>query len=426
MDYKRIEKSNYNIHFINTNRFKTITVEINFTKELEEKNISYFKLLTRLISFSNKEYNTRRKMAIKLEELYNSFMFSSSAVIGSLENFNIGIEFLHPKYTEKDELDKNLDLLCSSLLKPNVKNNKFDEDIFNVIKDNIITNFKIREEYPTSMAYKRFEETMFKGTPAAYDQSGKLEIIEKLTPEDLYNFYKTIYDNHSINVLVYGDLDSDIENTITKYLDKNLKDFKSIPSNKLTPYFDKKFNDKESLVEEKKDITQSTLIMGYDVIDLDRKDDYALQLYNMIFGASSNSLLFMKVREEKSYCYSIRSSLYKYSKALVVTAGINKKNYKDSVKTIKDCVKKMNDRKTIEEGLKKVKMMMNTRLNGYYDSLSSISDHYYINEFDKEDDVEIQREKYNNVTVEDILEIGKHLKLDTIYYLEGAKENEEA
>ena len=146
----------------------------------------------------------------------------------------------------------------------------------------------------------------------------------------------------------------------------------------------------------------------------------------MILGASSNSVLFLKVREENSFCYTVRSSLYKYSNALVITAGINKKNYEDCVRVIKECMTLMNDPKTIEMNLEKVKKTMNTRLNDFYDSSSAISDHYYINEFDKEDDIEVARKKYNDVTVEDILEVGKYLKLSVIYFLEGTREDENA
>lgn len=426
MDYKRIEKNNYNIHFINTNRFKTISIEINFTSSLKEDNISYFKYLSRLMSYSNKKYNTRKKMAIKTEELYGSTLYASSSVIGNMENFLIGIDFLNPIYTEQKEWDNNLELLFSSLMNPNVENNGFEEKMFGLIKDSLITNFKIREEYPASIAYRKFESLMFKGSPASFDTAGKLEIIEKLTKEDLYKFYKTLFKGHAINIIVYGEING-YEDLIIKVADKYLADVEGVPSSNFTPFINRKFNNEIIDEKEKKNVTQSSLIMGYDIKDLDKeKYDYALTLYNMILGGSSNSVLFMKVREENSFCYSVRSSLYKYSNALVITAGINKKNYKDCVSVIKDCIKDMNSRKLIEDNLEKVKKTMNTRLNNFYDSASSISDHYFINEFDHEDDVEVARSKYNDVTVEDILEVNKHLSLSTIYFLEGTREDENA
>lgn len=427
MDYKKIEKDNYNIHFINTNRFKTVTVEINFTKDLEEKNISYFKFLSRLMSYSNKKYNTRKKMAIKCEELYGSSVFASSSVIGSMENFMIGVEFLNPAYTEESEWKNNLELLFSSLLEPNVDNKGFDEKIFNLIKDSLITNFKIREEYPSSIAYRNFESIMFKGSPASYDSSGKLEVIEKLTREDLYKFYKTLFKNHAINIMIYGKLEKEDEEFLLKTIEKKMSSFKSVPSNNFEPFVKRKLSKDVITKVEKKNVTQSSLIMGYNIDGLDKnKYDYALTLYNMILGASSNSVLFLKVREENSFCYTVRSSLYKYSNALVITAGINKKNYEDCVRVIKECMTLLTDPKTIEMNLEKVKKTMNTRLNDFYDSSSAISDHYYINEFDKEDDIEVARKKYNDVTVEDILEVGKYLKLSVIYFLEGTREDENA
>ena len=422
MEYKKITKDNYNLHFINTNRFKTITIEINFTEDLVEEHISYYRLLSRLMAYSNKKYNTRKKMAIRLEELYNSSIFSSFNVIGSLENYLLGAEFINPKYTEESELKNNLDLLFTTLLKPNVKNEEFDSNIFNEIKDNSLLNIRLRNEYPSSIAYRNFEKIMFEDSPASYDRSGDESILSSLTSKDLYTFYKRLYKLHAINILVYGELTKEYEEYITKYIDSNMKDFSSIPSNELNPFIKRKI---KITKKEKKNVSQSYLIVGYDIDGLDKKKyDNALTLYNMILGSSSNSLLFMKVREEKSYCYSINSGLYKYSNALVITAGINRKNYDDSIKTIKECIKLMNDKNVILENLDKVKKIMNTRLNNYYDSRSSISDHYFMNEFDTEDDIETQREKFNNVTVDEIMDINKYLKLNTIYFLEGVSEHE--
>lgn len=427
MDYKRIEKSNYNIHFINTNRFKTVTIEINFTKDLVEDNISYFKFLSRLMSFSNKKYNTRKKMAIKCEELYGSSVFASSSVVGSMENFMIGVDFLNPTYTEKNEWKNNIELLFTSLLKPNIDEKGFDEKIFNLIKDSLVTNFKIREEYPSSIAYRNFEKIMFEGSPASFDSSGKLDVIEKLTREDLYKFYKTLFKDHAINIMIYGNLEKENEEFLLKTIDKKMSSFKSVSSNTFNPFVKRKLNKEVIVQTDKKNVTQSSLIMGFNIDGLDKKKyDYALTLYNMILGGSANSVLFLKVREENSFCYTVRSSLYKYSNALVITAGINKKNYEDCVRVIKECMTLMNEKETLETNLEKVKKTMNTRLNDYYDSSTAISDHYFINEFDREDDIELAREKYNDVTVEDILEVGKYIKLSTIYFLEGTREDEKA
>ena len=70
--------------------------------------------------YSNKKYNTRKKMTIRQEELYDSSLFCAFNAIGSLENFMMGIEFINPKYTNKEELKNNLELLKTSLLEPNI------------------------------------------------------------------------------------------------------------------------------------------------------------------------------------------------------------------------------------------------------------------------------------------------------------------
>lgn len=424
MEYKRIENNGYVIHFINNNRFKTVSVEIDFTSKLVEEEISYNKFLTRLLVYSNKKYNTRKKMSTYLEDRYGSSLFASSSPFGNLSNFTIGIDFINPKYTEEDEWNKNLDLLFDSLYNPNIEGDKFDSKSFDLIKDALLTNFRIREEYPSNIAYRRFETLMFDNSVASYDLLGKSEVIEKIDEKKMYDYYKKLFKDKCVNVIIHGNIDLEHEELIINYIKKNLINIECVSHEKLSPIIKRKLNNKKRVVEEKKNALESNLIMGFNIDNLDKeKYKYALAMYNSILGASSNSILFMEVREKKSFCYHIRSTYYKYSDALVISSAINKNNYKEAVKTVLKCIDMMNDKNVILDNLDKVKKEMNTSLNSAYDSQGAFVDYYYTKEFDDVDDIETKREKYNNVSVEDILEINKHIKISLIYFLEGTKEN---
>lgn len=422
MEYKKIEKDNYNLHIINLTRFKTVTIEVNISRPLIEEEISYNRLLSRVMAYSSKKYNTRKKWAIRSEEIYGSTFFGSSSIIGKMSNLTYGVDFINPKYTVNNEWKNNFDLLYEGLFNPNIKNDEFENSSFGIVRDSLLTAIRINNEYPSAVAEKAFEKIMFKGSPASYNRMGEEDIIKEITPKSLYEHYKKIFSNSVINILVYGNFEDTDELYILESIDLLFSSLKIKTAKDLTPQIERKFDNKIKEIKEEKNVTQSQLIMGFNVEGLDEYQSfYPLYIYNTILGGGVNSLLFHKVREENSYCYRIRSGLYKYSKALVVAAGISKKNYDDTVRLVKECIELMNDRKIIESNLENVKKEINTRLNNYYDSQASISDHYFINEFDYEDDVEEQRRKYNEITVDEIIEIGKHISLDTIYFLEGTK-----
>ena len=77
MEYKKIQKENYTLHLINTNRFKLMNVVVFFTKKFEKKDILYGNLLTKNLVYTSKKYNTKSKIAVVGEELYGARVSSS-------------------------------------------------------------------------------------------------------------------------------------------------------------------------------------------------------------------------------------------------------------------------------------------------------------------------------------------------------------
>ena len=72
-------------------------------------------------------------------------------------------------------------------------------------------------------------------------------------------------------------------------------------------------------IVETMDVTQGKLAMGYRC----SSDDYpAMVLANLIFGGTSNSKLFLNVREKLSLCYYASSTLEKMKGLILVSSGI--------------------------------------------------------------------------------------------------------
>ena len=72
-------------------------------------------------------------------------------------------------------------------------------------------------------------------------------------------------------------------------------------------------------IVETMDVTQGKLAMGYRC----SSDDYpAMVLANLIFGGTSNSKLFLNVRERLSLCYYASSSYARSKNILTVSSGV--------------------------------------------------------------------------------------------------------
>ena len=93
---------------------------------------------------------------------------------------------------------------------------------------------------------------------------------------------------------------------------------------------------------EKDDISQSNLIMGYNLNGIDIKGaEYALQIYLYILGLGPNSKLFTNVREKESLCYSISAFSRYVSSIMIISAGIDAINFDKTVALINKLVESM-------------------------------------------------------------------------------------
>ena len=60
MKYKKISTYSYNLHIIKTNKFKTVTVQVNFKRKLVKEEITYRNMIVNMLCESTSIYPTKR------------------------------------------------------------------------------------------------------------------------------------------------------------------------------------------------------------------------------------------------------------------------------------------------------------------------------------------------------------------------------
>ena len=63
MEYEKIEKQNYNLHIIKTDKFKTTTISVNFVDKIKKEEITIRKFLFQILCSTSLKYNTNRLLA---------------------------------------------------------------------------------------------------------------------------------------------------------------------------------------------------------------------------------------------------------------------------------------------------------------------------------------------------------------------------
>ena len=417
MKYKKIEMGPYNIHVINTDRFKVNRVVIQFKRKIKKDEITIRNLLSEILVYSTKKYKTRRLLNIKTEDLYGMPYGSETYLSGNYGIMSFSMEFLNDKYTLEPIFEDAIDFLMDILFEPNIDNVKFDDKIFDINKMNIENNIKSLSDETNSYSKTRLLEEMGKDSPIGYNMYGYLEDLEKITNESLYKYYLDVLKTDIVDIFVIGNIDfNDVKKLIESKMKINTIKRKSFSH---TIKHDK-FRKRARIVKEKKDVNQSKLVMGFKINNPSSFEiNYASIIYSYILGGSADSLLFKNVREKHSLCYYISANIYKVSNLMLINSGIMAKDAKKVIKLVKKEIKKLSlgnfDDKYIENG----KEMFISACNEVYDSPSDLLNVYISNEYLNNGLVEEKKKEIMKVTKKDIVKLANKIVLDTIFILEG-------
>ena len=144
----------------------------------------------------------------------------------------------------------------------------------------------------------------------------------------------------------------------------------------------------------------------------------------MILGSGSESKFFRIIREKYSMAYYVYSSLNKLDSLMLIRAGISKSNFDRVVKLIKKEMKEMEEGDFKDEDIVIAKNNYLTLLKEIEDNENAIIETYLAKDLLNLGDIEERKQMIEKVTKEDIIKVAKKVKIDTIFLLEGNKEDE--
>ena len=420
MKYVKKDFGSYKLHMIKTNKFKTIKIRISFRNQIKKDEITLRNILSHMLTYSSNKYKTKRDLIIEAQNLYDASIYVGNSRYGNYINTNINLTVLNDKYTEEGNYKNSLYFLKELIYNPNVSDNKFDEEVLNIVKKNCLTSLESIKEDTTYYSIIRLYEAMDKDSPLSYRMCGYIDDLDKVNSSNLYTYYKNMINKDLMDIFVVGDIDF-IE---TEELIKENFPVKTFKKKRVSYYLpEKKARSKRLFAKEQDENSQSKLAIGCRYYGLSSYEkSYPLTLYNIILGVGSDSKLFREVREANSLCYDISSVLNKLDNTLIIRAGVNRKNVKKIVDLSNTQMNLMKKGKFGDDVIEKAKEFFSTSLDSMLESQSNIIDFYFMMDILKLDDLDTRRKKMAKVTKAEIVKVAKKVKMDTIYCLEGIKE----
>ena len=423
MEYIKKDLGSYKLHLIKTDKFTSITVKVSFHRVIKKNEITIRNILSDMFMQSSKKYNSKRELTIKAQDLYAAGLRTTNSRLGNYINTDFYLTVLNDKYTEDGNFASSLEFLSEIMFNPDVENGKFNEEKLDIVKSTCRSALNSIKEDASNYSLIRMAEAFGEGEPISYRMMGYLEDLDDITGTSLYEFYLDMIKNDFVDIFVIGDI------SIKETTDLIKKYFKFDILKKLKMPFmveEKKPRRSKLVFNEEIDNTQSKLAIGCRINGLSEYErNYPLTLFNVIFGGCSDSKLFKEVREENSLCYTIYSITNKLDNVLLIRAGIDKENYKKTVSLIEKNLKDMCNGKFDETDILMAKEYYNTALEEIEDSQSKIINNYLMMELINTDDIDVKREKMSKVTKSEIVKVAKKVTIDTIFCLEGVRNEED-
>ena len=173
-------------------------------------------------------------------------------------------------------------------------------------------------------------------------------------------------------------------------------------------------------VSEEMDVTQGKLAIGF---SCQSRDYPALLLFNMIYGGSATSKLFLNVREKESLCYYASSVLHRQKDIITLSSGIEVENYErafDEIMAQLSAAQRGEIEDWEENGARST---MRHVLRTMGDSMSQLED-FYLGQAvtGTTDTVESLAADLDAVTRERMLEAAAGIRLDTVYFLRSFRD----
>ena len=418
MKYKTYNCNSFNVHTIKTDKFKTSHVEVIFRDIANKDEMGAYSFLADMLSQSSKTYPRKKDLITRFEELYKIIVYATTLRVGNVLDFHVSLDFINPDYiNDKNYVEEVIKTLFDIIENPNVTNDEFDLKTFNIVKERLKREINSLKENPMKQSIKEAFKAMNADTPTSYELLGNLESLEKITPSSLYKTYKNLRKNFKVDIFLIGNLEMDDTVSLIKKYFKN----RYIIENKLDLMVDNKEIKRLVVKSMASDNVQANLVMIFNLKKLTEiEKNITFNVFNYLYGSGGlTSKLYQSIREKNSLCYAISSMYLKYDKLLLVHISLEQANVKKATSLVKKELKNMQVGNFTEEELKDAINNMIVSLDMAQDNNVSIINNYVFHVFDNLPMPEERVEMFRNIKKEDVINVAKKVKLNTIFTLEG-------
>lgn len=233
-----------------------------------------------------------------------------------------------------------------------IKNSVFPEYELEVLIDKNKQKFLLENEKVRTLCQKKFTQALF-GNGHPYALNNKLEDYDRITRDQLLEFYHSYYHSGNCHIIAAGKIDDSVFEILNTRFGRNDWQKKTLPAPEHKISSDlQKFHHVE-----KANGFQSAIRIGKFWVPKEHPDSHALSILTTILGGYFGSRLMTNIREEKGYTYGIGSFVITLKRAsyLIISTEVGNEYIELTLKEIAAEIERLQNEPVPEDELETVK-----------------------------------------------------------------------
>ena len=401
--------------YLPARKFKTGLLSAHFLTPLDRGSAGVRALLPAVLRRGTVGSPDMGAISARLDRLYGAELDYTVRKKGECQCVGFVGSFIDDAYALGGEklLEPVAELLGEMILEPVTRGGRFLPDYVESERDNLADAIRSIRNDKRDWADLRLLQELCAGEAYGVSRLGDEKSVEKTSPQKLYAEYRRLVSSAPMELFYCGSAE------LSRVEDALLNALSSLPRQgvQAVPVTERHRPRQEAkVVREGMDVTQGKLGMGFSCAS---DDESALLLGNLLFGGSSNSKLFLNVREKLSLCY-YASSLYHRQKGLItVSSGVEFSDFQPAYEEILAQLQALRQGQLEPWELDAAKGVLRSAYAAMEDSQGRLENFYLGQAIEgRNDSPEDLSREMEETSAERIFRAMETVSLDTVYYLE--------
>ena len=405
--------------YLPARKFKTGVLSAQFITPLAKETASYNALLPAVLHRGTMRCPDMEQLAAAMDRLYGAQISPTIRKRGETQCLGFVASFIDDRFVSRNEplLEPAAELLGELLLDPVTRGGRFLQEYVEGEKANLADAIRSIRNDKRDWAELRLLQELCAGEAYGVSRLGDERSVERISAQKLYAEYARLIASAPMEIFYCGSAER------TRVEDALLNALSALPRRGVAPIPETErhsLRGEAKVVREGMDVTQGKLGMGFACTS---EDESALLLGNLLFGGSSNSKLFLNVREKLSLCY-YASSLYHRRKGLItVSSGVEFADFPRAYEEILAQLTALSRGEVEPWELEAARGVLRSAYAAMEDSQGRLENFYLGQAIEgRSDSPEDLAREMEETPAERIFRAMSSVKLDTVYYLERKEE----